>query len=97
MINPKHAPGTVDCITEMYELKKTRKVKTYAALFIVPPEISMVIKGLSVIGLELNGFIYDESITAAKPNPEYAKKGFKDRFDYLDLKELKQVHYPLPV
>ena len=91
MINPKHAPGTVDCITEMYELKKTRKVKTYAALFIVPPEISMVIKGLSVIGLELNGFIYDESITAAKPNPEYAKKGFKDRFDYLDLKELKQV------
>ena len=91
MINEKHAPGSVDCISEMYELSKKKKVKTYIALFIAPPEVSMVIRGLSVIGLELNGFIYDESITAAKPNPEYAKKGFKDRFDYLDLKELKQV------
>ena len=91
MINEKHAPGSVNCISEMYELSKKKKVKTYIALFIAPPEVSMVIRGLSVIGLELNGFIFDESIVEAKPNPEYAKKGFSDRYDYFDLKELKQV------
>lgn len=91
MINDTHTPGSVNCISEMHELSKNKKVKTYVALFIAPPEVAMVIKSLSVIGLEINGFIFDESIVEAKPDPLYAKKGFQDRFDYFNLKELKQI------
>lgn len=93
ILNP-HAPGSCNFVTELYELTRSGKAAIYPGLFMTPPEISIVVQALSLIGQKITAILYDEKLS--RHVPDLNTKLRQEHYRFVDLDAIRQFQTSEP-